>query len=737
MIIILCTIILIIMATAFLLAKQGNKIAESEIDYYLAELSYQTSYKVNERTKTNFNTLVNLSDELDAVNENEKQKLIDSVTTHTSFNKIGYITSKGIFESDDTLIDISDTNIISDIENGKGESVSERIIEIDNGLEGLIYAVPINNDKVIALGGIISSDDMQKYLDTNTYKGIGFAHVVSVDGDYIFKSQNNKAVLTKGNNFIEELLKLSTTEENKQSILDMKEKLKKGEQGKISYNIDNQEERTLIFTPLERGNWYLITIVPLNAYVYNIDQFTSYSILAIAGISIILFSVLLSIVFLSSMKKVSDIEYVDPVTHGFTKLRFEQEVKEIVTEFLPFAYVVLDIRKFKLINESTGSTGGDEVLRHVYRCITKRLGANEFVARLQADCFEIMLDTMDKDLILKRLLEISDDINSFNENREVPYYLPIDCGVYIVEKTTDDLVLIRDRANVARKSTKEISQDHHLCSCIFYDDIIRLQMVQEKEIDNNMEKALDEEEFIVYLQPKVDVKLNKVVGAEALIRWESSMMGLLSPDKFIPYFEKTGFIVQLDEYVFKKVCQQMRKWMDEGKKTIPISVNLSRQNIFDKKYLERYKKIQKFFGIQAQLLEIEFTETLFFENLELLKNAIHEVHEAGYLCSIDDFGSGYSSLALLKDVPVDTLKLDKVFFNDIENSRGNKVIEHIISLAKDLNMITVAEGIETSEQVEMLKQMKCDLIQGYVYYKPMCVEDFDKIVDNDYEIISI
>lgn len=153
--------------------------------------------------------------------------------------------------------------------------------------------------------------------------------------------------------------------------------------------------------------------------------------------------------------------------------------------------------------------------------------------------------------------------------------------------------------------------------------------------------------------------------------------------------------------------------------------------------MERYKEIQERYQVPSHLLEIEFTETLFFEDLKLLKRSIKEVHDAGYQCSIDDFGSGYSSLALLKEIPVDILKLDKTFFDNKENERGDKVVEHVIALAKDLNMITIAEGIETVMQVESLRSMKCDLIQGYVYYKPMTMDSFNKIVEQDYEIIDM
>ena len=170
---------------------------------------------------------------------------------------------------------------------------------------------------------------------------------------------------------------------------------------------------------------------------------------------------------------------------------------------------------------------------------------------------------------------------------------------------------------------------------------------------------------------------------------------------------------------------------------MPISVNLSKRDLYDNNYLERYKKIQERYQVPSHLLEIEFTETLFFENLELLKHSIDEVHDAGYLCSIDDFGSGYSSLSLLKEIPVDILKLDKSFFDNMDNSRADKVVEHVIALAKDLDIATIAEGIETVIQVERLKKMKCDLIQGYVYYKPMSIGDFNKIVENNYKVISI
>lgn len=731
-------VITCIISISVVLINEGNKLANEEVEEYLSELSYQTSYKVSQRVDTNLNTLSSLNDELNIVAESEVEKIIDNTLAHSAFEDIGYINTQGVFiMSNGKQVDVTQTSIMTSLREGKA-SVSNDLFKMSDGKEGVIYSVPSSySDDYIALAGWIPTDTMVLLMHTDTFEGIGFSHIVAKNGDYILKSDNENAYLNKGSNFFTELEKSGATKKES-DVQKMKKNLLNDESGTIEYNID-EEKRSLTYTALENTDWYLLSIVPSNIYVHGLNQFTNNSILSISIISVILFTALtFAIIYITSRKNklISDIAYVDSVTRGFTKNRFEVAIKEKLKEFTPFSYIMIDIRKFKLINDLKGSKGGDDVLRHVHRCIMKHLNDDEFAARMQADNFEIVFNTIDKDEISERLSLIAEEINKFNETRVTPYYLPIDCGIYIVDTIDNDLIIIRDRANSARKNNKENSQTH-LCSCIYYNDLERLQMVQEKEIDNAMEKALIDEEFEIYLQPKINVKTNKVAGAEALIRWDSPTMGFLSPDKFIPYFEKTGFIVKLDLFVFEKVCKQLREWIDQGVEPIPISVNLSKRDLYDNDYLKRYKKIQKQYDIPSHLLEIEFTETLFFENLELLKRSIKEVHDAGYQCSIDDFGSGYSSLALLKEIEVDILKLDKTFFDNVSSERADKVVEHVIALAKDLNMLTIAEGVETVIQVERLRKMKCDLIQGYVYYKPITIEKFNKIVFSDYEIVEI
>lgn len=214
------------------------------------------------------------------------------------------------------------------------------------------------------------------------------------------------------------------------------------------------------------------------------------------------------------------------------------------------------------------------------------------------------------------------------------------------------------------------------------------------------------------------------------MRWLDPERGLIPPKDFIPLFEKNMFIVKLDLYVFERVCALLRKWIDHGENPVPVSVNMSRAHLSDRDFLKRYEEIRKRYGVPADLLETELTETLVFGNPDVLMQVIDAFHKCGYRCSMDDFGSGYSSLNMLKDIPIDTIKLDQVFFqtNHGNTQRARDIVGGVLSLAKTLGIHSVAEGIEEADEVVFLKEHGCDEIQGYYYSKPLCVEDFEAYI---------
>ena len=250
------------------------------------------------------------------------------------------------------------------------------------------------------------------------------------------------------------------------------------------------------------------------------------------------------------------------------------------------------------------------------------------------------------------------------------------------------------------------------------------------KLDTLFDESIQNGDFKLYLQPKVSLETNEICGAEALVRWIHPEYGAIYPSDFIPLFERNGKICRLDIYMFEEVCKLVHQWKEEGRKLVPISVNLSRRNIGMGNFVQNYVEIKEKYDIPDSLIEFELTESLFFDTqqIQIVKQIIEEMHAHGFLCSLDDFGFGYSSLALLKEFDVDTIKLDRQFFLG-ESDKMWKVVGKLISLAKELGIHIVAEGIETPEQLICLKENDCDMVQGYIYSKPLAALDFKKWFD--------
>lgn len=248
----------------------------------------------------------------------------------------------------------------------------------------------------------------------------------------------------------------------------------------------------------------------------------------------------------------------------------------------------------------------------------------------------------------------------------------------------------------------------------------------EEDLEKDFREGIENNEFKIFLQPKFDIKTEKIVGAEALIRREKDGV-LIMPNSFIPEYEKTGIITKLDMFVFESMCKKLREWSDKGYKVFPIAINESRRHLYNKNHVSELEQIVKYYNINPNLLELELTETVVVENIESAKEAERKVHALGFGVSMDDFGVGYSSFYMLKNINIDILKIDKSFSDEVmEDKRGRIILESIIDMAKKLEIKTVAEGIETKEQLEYLKQIGCDMVQGYYFEKPLPIEEFEK-----------
>lgn len=424
--------------------------------------------------------------------------------------------------------------------------------------------------------------------------------------------------------------------------------------------------------------------------------------------------------------------FVDEVTGGRNRTSFDLDAGAAVkaAPSNSYALVSLDIQKFKVVNDQFGIESGNQVLAYVYKHFASCLGEGEYVARMSADLFSLLIRAGSPRELEERLESMAHAVNDDLDFDGRTYLLTMTAGVYVVDDPDLPMMQLLDRANVARKKIGQNSVGGCLCECRFYSNEDRLRLAEEKEIENRMRVALDAGEFVIYLQPKLDLRSNTVAGAEALVRWMDPVKGIVPPNDFIPLFERNGFVVDLDLQVFEQACALLRAWSDAGLEPIPLSVNFSRAHLSDPRFFDRYEEIRQRYDVPASLIEIELTETLVFEDPEKLARVIDEFHEAGYRCSMDDFGSGYSSLNVLKDIDVDTLKLDGVFFNapNFAQGRGAAIIGIVLELSRRLGMRTVAEGVETEEQAAFLRRSGCDMIQGYLFSRPIPTDEFERLV---------
>lgn len=730
--ILVCSLLLITVTAISLclfLAHRSRTMVVDEAETSSRELARQVSYKVNECLESNLDSLNILAQSLSSVIHTPEKEVehVSVTTTYTPFAWIGITTADGYTDVPGLgSVNLSDNLAVQTALSGQ-MSIDTSVTSAFGDKNGIIFTAPIeeNNKDIRCVTGFMTTSTLSLLLNTELSGSAGLSHIINSDGDFILQP-NSSDTLLNGSNFYD-ILKENNVFPEETSLDTLRSDISNQKSGTPGTVIEHNHNHAIYYTPLQYGGWCLISEVLPGAYQDKIASYSYWVTSITIIISGLFLAIMLLLIFFNNKKnrEIGKIAYVDPVTGGFTSARFNLELEAKLHDFAPFSFISMDIRKFKLINDAFGSIAGNKVLKHVHDSTLEVLGDGEFIARSSSDRFNIALNNTDPEEITAFLIELTNRINSFNTSTKTTYLLQLDIGVYTVMDPDSDIITIRDRSNSARKSNKS-GNDRDLCSLTFYNDMEWDTMRREKEMENQMAVSLAEHEFVVYLQPQFSLASDSVVGAEALVRWNHPTRGLIPPGEFIPLFERDGFITRLDLYVFETVCKLLRKWIDAGIKPIPISVNLSRNHLRIPNFLEPFREAYRKYNIDPGLLEIELTETMVFENLTLLRDVIKEIHSSGLRCSMDDFGSGYSSLAVLKEVPVDILKLDRAFFSDEDDTRGNDIVSSVINLAKKLGMTTIAEGVETSPQIDFLKSAKCDVAQGFFFSRPIPVEDFEK-----------
>lgn len=384
------------------------------------------------------------------------------------------------------------------------------------------------------------------------------------------------------------------------------------------------------------------------------------------------------------------------------------------------AMIMMDIDKFKVVNEIFGMEGGNNALALVGQVLRRILGTNGYYARMYADVFCMAVPYQTDDDLISLMVRIINTLSS----RDYDYMLVPCFGICRIPDGPIGSTKLVEMAGYAHKAVKAAAGRQWA----FYDETMRSNVIEQKQIESEMEHALRSGQFQVYLQPKYSLPGQKVEGAEALVRWIHPQKGLIPPGKFIPLFEENGFIMHLDYFVWEETCKLIRKWIDEGKDPFPISVNVSRMHIYDQNLQETLIRLTEKYNIPRELFELELTETMFPDNTQALLSMMHGLQESGFVLAMDDFGSGYSSLNMLKDMPLDVLKIDCEFFGETEEEkRGRTVVRHTVAMAHALEMRVVAEGVETESEADFLSETGCDTAQGFYFARPIPIKEFERL----------
>ncbi len=515
-----------------------------------------------------------------------------------------------------------------------------------------------------------------------------------------------------------------------QSLAGLRQQIREGKTTFVRYQLNGQN-RLLYGMALPVNEWYLVAVLPTD-FIQAQTQRVTWVSLSLFAFLFALFGLLGLYIFglrAYSNRQLFKTAFIDTLTgmdnlHRMT-LQFHKRRRDLGDRA---ALVIFDVLKFKVINDMLGYERGNLVLQRAAQLFRENLNPNEFVCRNFADKFVLLLAFEDRRELRARLMKllalirrdctmidscvmVDGAFGVYEVNEEVPFYIALDRAHLALEN--------------AKHSAKEPIQ--------FYDEKDRHRILQERQLENAMEQALADGSFTLMLQPKFNFQTGKMEGAEALVRWNQADRGLIRPDDFIPLFERNGFILKLDMFILEQAVKFLAKWRSDGKVQVPVAVNFSRLHLNDSRYIPQMTRIVDSYKVPHEFIEVELTESVILNNRELAQNVVRGLHNKGFSVAMDDFGSGYSSLNVLKSLQFDTIKLDKEFISGCEhqNSTARKVVQGAVEMVKAIGARVVAEGVETQEQAEFLRSVGCDLAQGYYFSRPLPLEDFEKLLTKE------
>lgn len=642
-----------------------------------------------------------------------------------NFTNIYYLSNEGQLYRQDETVNEDMTENMEHLLPLRTAACYTKFEQVNGKSEGVAYYVAPVYLKQAKVGYLVGAADMSVFFSGYALEHISEqANVFLIDENGAVYARTTEAKVEDGENLIEYLKEYSADSYSINRVLNVKNMLKKQSYQK-TYMVNKDGMTDYIETMKMPGvnNVYLVYIYPETVVtdVVNPVMFES----LITCLLIILITLGMLFYMWAVSKQTGDtielLAYGDPITGGKNDNYFRMVAKNVMGENSSIPYLVarFDVANFRYINEAYGHIRADELLTIIVKESGKIFTGREICTRMDSDQF-VLLARNDQEFGAK-FDEMTSVINDKARDIGIMFPIRLKLGIYPIRKEDTDISVIIDHANAARKS---LVGDEKVLSAIYSDKIVQKMYVEEK-IESEMEEALRNGEFKVFIQPKWDIANDCIYGGEALVRWIKEDGSMVYPDQFIPVFERNGFIEKLDLYMLEEVCRRLRQLIDDDRMIFPISVNQSRILIHNPDYINQVAKIIKRYRIPNGYVELEVTETVFLDERKLMISTMNRLKAMELSISMDDFGSGYSSLNMLKDIPFDVIKIDRGFFSEVITSEASiLILRKIIEMAQGLGIRVLCEGVETAEQVEILRKLGCSYVQGYFYSRPIKSEEF-------------
>lgn len=698
---------------------QLNAVLRRSAEGYVEDMAYQMAANISDRLQAGSRDLQQMADSLSEMSQMPAAPEYFSAKAATlGFDAIGMVARDG------TAIpaDFDGGPFAAWYTDGVGEDAQ---IDLADGHQILFSAPVVRGGATEALLiGVLGREEMQGVLQSAGFGGNGMSCIADHEGNVVVAATDAKPFLR-----MNDIIAQGTDQEEIGAIHKMTSDLAERRSGLVYFTSSQNQPLMMSYHFLGVKNWVLLTIVPQDFITQGGYAYLRRNFLIILGIALAFLLILAYAVGTGrhNREQLAKAAFADPVTGGINQAAFQIKCRQLLERQPASAYalIFINVAGFKHINENFGTEVGNKVLGYLYTVLERHLKSGEIAARGETDHFFLCLRENSERQIRARLQAVAAEAAAFPQKEKLACTVELTMGVYLIDDPSLDVKIMQGRAREA------CGHQTGAGNCAFYNHELQEKVKREMELNALFESSLRRRDFQLHLQPKVRLADNTLGGAEALVRWLHPERGAIYPSDFIPLFEANGKIRTLDLYMFEEVCKLLRRWMAEQRPLTPVSVNLSRLHMRDPGFLQPFVTLKENYQIPDGLIEFEILESVIFDTqqIKIVKAAIRDMHRHGFLCSLDDFGFGYSSLALLQEFDVDAIKLDRQFFAEGLNEKSSKIISSFVRLADDLRISVVAEGIETQEQRAFLRRIGCGMAQGYLYAKPLSVTDFENWAD--------